>query len=74
MPAHRLELSLIALTDANLRSDPSSYEPGSDTVNSLIKAQGAEARQWLNRGHFQLPKTFYRMQIGPFLAEIWPKT
>ncbi len=25
------------------------------------------------RGHFQLPEAFYRMTIGPPLAEIWPK-
>ena len=40
------------------------------TVNSLIKAQGAGARKWPNRGHSQLPEAFYRMKIGPFLAEI----
>ncbi len=26
------------------------------------------------RGHFHLPVAFYRMKIGLFLAEIWPKT
>ncbi len=39
------------------------------TVNSLIKGQGAEARTWLKRGHFQIQEAFYRMKIGPFLAE-----
>ena len=28
----------------------------------------------LGRGHFHLPVAIYRMKIGPFLAEIWPKT
>ncbi len=28
----------------------------------------------LDRGLFHLPVGFYRMKIGPFLAEIWPKT
>ncbi len=43
------------------------------TVNSLVKEKGVEARGSRNRGHFQLPEAFYRMKIGPFLAEIWPK-
>ncbi len=28
----------------------------------------------LERGHFHLPVAFYRMKIGQFLVEIWPKT
>ncbi len=39
------------------------------TVNSLIKAQGAEVRKWQNKGNFQLPVAFYKMKIGPYFAE-----
>ena len=39
----------------------STYGMHLNTVNSLIKAQGAQARKWLNRGQFQLPEAFYRM-------------
>ncbi len=28
----------------------------------------------LERGQFHLPVAFYRLKIGPFLAEIWPET
>ena len=33
------------------------------TVNSLTKAQLAEARVSLDRGHFQLPEAFCRMKM-----------
>ncbi len=48
------------------------------TVNSPLRAPGAEERPLgalsLERGYFHLPEAFYRMKIGLFLAEIWPKT
>ena len=48
-----------------------------NTVNSPLRAPGAEERPYgalsLERGHFHLPVVFYRMKIGLFLAEIWPK-
>ncbi len=48
------------------------------TVNSPLRAPGAEVRPkgvlLSERGLSHLPVGFYRMKIGPFLAEIWPKT
>ena len=46
------------------------------TINSPINAPGGEERPKgalsLERGHLSV--AFYRMLIGQFLAEIWPKT
>ena len=38
------------------------------------KGAGSGGKALLERGHFHLPAAFYRMKIGLFLAEIWPKT
>ncbi len=46
-------------------------------VNSPLRLPDAEERPQgalpLERGHFHLRVAFYRMKIGLFLAEIWPK-
>ncbi len=38
------------------------------------KGTGRAGKPLLDRGHVHLPGAFYRMEISPFLAEIWPKT
>ena len=40
------------------------------TVNSLMKAHGAEAMGSLDRGHSQLPAAIYSMKIRRYMAEI----